>query len=296
MDSLAKSKEKDVLLLWQGLGYYSRVLHLREIAIKLGRIDWPLDLQGWLALPGIGRTTAGGILSTAWDRPFPILDGNVQRLLSRLIASPSSPKRSLPFLWKLSEALLYQKRPRDFNQALMDLGSQICTPPNPRCELCPWSDYCLAYSLTKQRDYPIKMIKKSLPFQVIGLGVLVNENSEVLIDQRLQNGSLGGLWEFPGGKQKSGEPIVETIARELMEEMDISVEVGDELITLDHAFSHVRLRFVVHFCRLISGKPKPLACEKLQWVALADLYKYPFPAANQRMISALLKHFRLGSN
>ena len=129
---------------------------------------------------------------------------------------------------------------------------------------------------------------KPLPFQVIGVGVVVNAAGEVLIDQRLEEGLLGGMWEFPGGKQEQGETIESCIARELMEELGIVVTVGAELITVDHAYSHKKLRFVVHFCKLVSGMPQPLASQQVRWVRPDDLGNYAFPSANARIIEALL--------
>jgi A/G-specific adenine glycosylase len=126
-----------------------------------------------------------------------------------------------------------------------------------------------------------------MPFQVIGVGVVLDGAGRVLIDQRLEEGLLGGLWEFPGGKQEEGEPIAATIARELAEELAIEVEVGEQLIVLDHAYSHKKLRFVVHLCRWLGGEPQPLACQQVLWVEPAGLDAYPFPAANARIIAAL---------
>ena len=130
--------------------------------------------------------------------------------------------------------------------------------------------------------------RKSLPFQVIGIGVVINAAGEVLIDQRLEEGLLGGMWEFPGGKQEPGEAIEACVARELMEELGIVVSVGEALITVDHAYSHKKLQFVVHLCRWISGDPTPNASQQVRWVRPEQLKDYPFPAANARIIEALL--------
>ena len=133
---------------------------------------------------------------------------------------------------------------------------------------------------------------RSLPFSVIGVGVVLNKAGEVLIDQRLNEGLLGGLWEFPGGKQEPEEVITDTIARELREELAIEVAVDQELITVDHAYSHKKLRFIVHLCRWVSGEPQPLASQQVLWVKPEELGKYPFPAANARIIEALHGHFK----
>lgn len=302
LEVLAAAEEHDVLLLWQGLGYYSRARRLlagarqmqEQITAQAAAPDasadpaaWPQDLESWLALPGIGRSTAGSILSSAFNQPYAILDGNVKRVLARLSASPRPPARDLAGLWKQSELLLDPQRPREFNQALMDLGATVCTPRQPRCGDCPWQAHCAAYAAGNPADYPVKDAPRELPFQVIGVGVVLNEAGEVLIDQRLNEGLLGGLWEFPGGKQEPGEAIEATIRRELEEELAIVVEVGEELITLEHAYSHKRLRFVVHLCRWLSGDPQPLAAQQVRWVEPGLLGEFPFPAANARIIAAL---------
>ena len=308
LELLAETSEQQVLLLWQGLGYYSRArrLHaasrllLAELRRHQGDVndstpfsEWPFDLETWLALPGIGRSTAGGILSSAFNSPLAILDGNVRRVLARLHAHPEPPMRAQAQFWAWSEGLIdaVPGLSRDLNQALMDLGATVCTPRRPSCELCPWDAHCAAYASGSPQQYPVKEAPRDIPFQVIGVGVVLNDAGEVLIDQRLNEGLLGGLWEFPGGKQEPDEAITHTIRRELLEEMAIEVSVDDKLITVDHAYSHKKLRFEVHLCRWISGDPQPLASQQVRWVKLSDLAKYPFPAANVRIIAALLERF-----
>jgi A/G-specific adenine glycosylase len=291
LSALAAVELQQVLLLWQGLGYYSRARRLRQAAQRMLERDpadpWPRHLEEWLALPGIGRSTAGSLHSSVLDQPAPILDGNVRRVLARLLARPLPPARDLASLWRIRELLLDRLRPRAFNQALMDLGAGVCTPRRPRCPECPWNNHCAAYAAGDPSRYPVKDSPRVVPFQVIGVGVVFDPSGRVLIDQRLDEGLLGGLWEFPGGKQEADEPIAATILRELREELAIEVEVGEELISLEHAYSHKRLRFVVHLCRWLSGEPQPLASQQVRWVHPAELEAYPFPAANGRIIAAL---------
>ncbi len=307
LGALAAADEQPVLLLWQGLGYYSRARRLLQAARQLlsgpckdrkpdrkpaapdlgGFGLWPPTLALWQALPGLGRSTAASILSSAFDQPEAILDGNVKRVLARLIAAPVPPARQLAGFWRLSETLLDRRQPRSFNQAVMDLGATVCTPRNPRCGDCPWRGWCAAYAAGDPARYPVKEAPRSVPFQVIGVGVVFDNAGRVLIDQRLEEGLLGGLWEFPGGKQEEGEAITATIERELAEELAIAVEVGEELIVIEHAYSHKRLQFVVHLCRWLAGEPQPLASQQVRWVEPAELDAYPFPAANARIIAAL---------
>jgi A/G-specific adenine glycosylase len=292
LEALAAAPEREALLLWQGLGYYVRARRLleggRRLLAQAGGADpWPRQRAGWEALPGMGRSTAASLVSTCFDQPEAILDGNVRRVLARLTASADPPARRLARFWRWSETLLDPGRPRDFNQALMDLGAGVCTPRNPACDACPWQRSCAAYAAGDPARWPVKESPRPLPFQVIGVGVVLDGAGRVLIDQRLDEGLLGGLWEFPGGKQEPGEAIAATIERELMEELAITVAVGEELITLEHAYSHKRLRFVVHLCEHLAGEPRPLACQQVRWVAVAELEGYPFPAANARIIAAL---------
>ena len=288
VEALALASLEDVRLQWQGLGYYSRARRLHEAAQRLVGGPWPRSLEEWMALPGIGRTTAGSILSSAFNAPLPILDGNVKRVLARLMAHPRPPARDDALFWSWSEALLDPLRPRDTNQALMDLGATLCTPRQADCHRCPWQSHCAAYASGDPCRWPVTDASKPLPFQVIGVGVVLNAAGEVLIDQRLEEGLLGGMWEFPGGKQEQGETIETCIARELKEELGIAVTVGAELITVDHAYSHKKLRFVVHLCDWVSGEPQPLASQQVRWVRPDQLKEFAFPAANARIIEALL--------
>ena len=289
VDALAAASLEQVRLQWQGLGYYSRARRLHAAAQRLAQGPWPRDLDSWMGLPGIGRTTAGSILSSGFNAPLAILDGNVKRVLARLHAHPRPPAREQVLFWQWSEVLLDPARPRDFNQALMDLGATVCTPRNPDCDRCPWMSSCAAYASGDPTRWPMTDGSKPLPFQQIGVGVVLNAQGLVLIDQRMEEGLLGGMWEFPGGKQESGESIETCIKRELMEELGIVVSVGEELITVDHAYSHKKLRFVVHLCAWVSGDPQPLASQQVRWVAPDQLNTFAFPAANTRMIEALLR-------
>ncbi len=302
---VAKADLQDILRLWQGLGYYSRARRLHKSSkILLDLIglsasgnptSWPRQLEIWLTLPGIGRSTAGSILSSAFDIPAPILDGNVKRVLARLSACPIPPIKNMTGFWALSEQLLDRSAPRSFNQALMDLGSIVCTPRNPNCCCCPWKEHCIAYSSQTTTKFPVKVAKKTMSLEAIGVGLVFNDLGEVLIDQRLNDGLLGGLWEFPGGKQEKGETIELTISRELREELGIEVEVCNQLIALDHSYSHRKLHISVYFCKLTSGEPQALASQEIRWVHPSKLSQYPFPAANSKIIEALLLHLGLSN-
>ena len=290
IEQLATADLQQVLKVWEGLGYYSRARNLHRAAQKIvheyGGV-FPTTLEGVLALPGIGRTTAGGILSAAFNQPVAILDGNVKRVLTRLVALPVPPTKATKQLWQISEAVLDRKHPREFNQALMDLGATVCTPKNLACDKCPWSAHCQAYSIGIQSQLPMRETASPLPHKTIGVAVIWDEQRRILIDRRRPEGLLGGLWEFPGGKIEPGETIEECIKREIQEELAIDIEVGDRLITIDHAYSHFRVTLTVHHCRHLSGVPQPLECDEIRWVTLQEIDQFPFPKANTQIIAAL---------
>ena len=171
----------------------------------------------------------------------------------------------------------------------MDLGAIICTPQKPNCFLCPLQNFCIAFTKYDPVDFPKKEMTKIKPLQEIGIGLVFNKNGELLIDQRLESSSMGGMWEFPGGKKNSEESIEKTIERELNEEIGIVVKVGAKLLSFEHSYTHKKLYFTVHICKWISGDPKPLASQKLLWVPPERLFEFPFPAANTKIISELQK-------
>ncbi|HEY9627516.1 MAG TPA: A/G-specific adenine glycosylase [Coleofasciculaceae cyanobacterium] len=290
--ALAAADQQQVLKLWQGLGYYARARNLHraaQVIVEEFNGEFPADLSGALSLPGIGRTTAGGILSAAFQLPLPILDGNVKRVLARLTALAVPPNKALNSLWQISTDLLDTQNPHAFNQALMDLGATVCTPKNPSCLLCPWQPYCRAFQLNQQTQIPMTETRSPLPHKQIGVAVIWNEQGNILIDRRPQAGLLGGLWEFPGGKIEPGETVEDCIKREIREELGIEITVGDRLITIAHAYTHFRVTLNVHHCRYLSGEPRPIACDEVRWVTLAELEQFPFPAANVQIIQALQK-------
>jgi A/G-specific adenine glycosylase len=290
--SLARSPLHRVLKRWEGLGYYARARNLRELAKTVvnryhGRL--PSTFDELKALPGIGRYTAGAILSIAFQKPYPLVDGNVARVFSRYIgirqdiALPKTRAR----LWRLAEKLVPPKRPGDYNQALMELGATICTPRAPDCPRCPLRTDCRANRSGIQELLPVKKRKPVTPHFHIGAGVIWHRG-KILISQRPLKGLLGGLWEFPGGKQERGESIKEAIRREIKEELGISVVVGQKMAEVDHAYSHFKITLHAHHCVYCSGKVQALGVKDWRWVRPQELKKFAFPAADQPIIQILI--------
>jgi A/G-specific adenine glycosylase len=292
VETLAKASLDEVLKLWEGLGYYARARHLHAAARKVmseyeGRI--PNTLKGLLSLPGIGRYTAGAVLSIAQGQDAPALDGNARRVLSRLFAIGEDVTRGKGQhqLWQLVEAMLPRGQAADFNQALMDLGATICTPQTPLCGTCPLADGCQAHALGQEAQFPVRRRRSRPPHYDVTAGVIWNERGRFLIAQRLPEGLLGGLWEFPGGKQESGESLEDCLQRELAEELGIEVYVGEPLAVVQHAYTHFRITLHAFHCRLTGGQPRALGCAGWEWIELDEVDRFAFSAADRKIIAAL---------
>ena len=291
VERLARARLDTVLKLWEGLGYYSRARNLhraaQEIVVRFGG-HLPSSRDELLTLPGIGRYTAGAIASIAFDRPAPLVDGNVTRVLCRIFRVKGNPKDAAnqKRIWSIAENLVPAGHAGQFNQALMELGSEICLPRHPRCDDCPVNELCEARRHGEQDALPTRVPKKRLPFYTVVVGVIYRDG-RILIDQRKPEGLLGGLWEFPGGKQRRGESLETALRREIREELAITVRVGRPLAVVDHSYSHFRVRIHAFECTCVSGTPHCIACADFKWVRPGDLGRYAFPAANKKIIAIL---------
>ncbi len=293
--ALAAARLDDVMKAWEGLGYYARCRNLHRAVIKVvaehdGRV--PDTFEAVHALPGVGRSTAGAILTFGHGQRWPLLDGNVKRVLTRVydvdeVVTKAAVERSL---WEKSQALLEEAEDAwTHNQAVMELGARVCTPRDPNCDVCPLAAGCQARAAGTQRERPVKKARKPLPHYDIGVGVVARDDGRVLVQLRPPKGLLGGLWEFPGGKREPGEPIETTVARELREELGIEVEVGAAIRAVDHRYSHFEITLHAHHCRLVKGTPRPLEAVELRWLPISELDSLAFPKANRVILEALLR-------
>jgi A/G-specific adenine glycosylase len=280
LEDLARASEQDVLALWEGLGYYSRARNLhraaRQAVDELGGA-LPHSAAELRRLPGVGRYTAGAIASIAFGEDAAALDGNIRRVLARVFnlelpaRSPEGERR----LWALAEAHLPTRQAGDYNQALMDLGATICTPRRPDCPRCPINDLCEARRLGVQEQRPVEQKKAPTPHYVVTAAV-IQCDEQVLIAQRPSEGLLGGLWEFPGGKQQPGEDLPACLQREIREELDADVCVGPQVGVYRHAYTHFRVTLHAFHCALRHGaSPRPVQPQALRWVRLEELTDYP---------------------
>jgi A/G-specific adenine glycosylase len=291
---LSEAGRQQVLKLWEGLGYYSRARNMHAAAKTVAsELDgqFPDSYDELLKLKGIGPYTAAAISSIAYGEKRAVVDGNVLRVLSRVYGIKDdirlgSVKNEIQ---KLADAAIPEDHPGDFNQAVMELGATICSPKNPSCDRCPLSTECYAYNSVQTDIIPYKSSSKKIPHHQIGVGMITDEHGNLLIALRPDHVMLGGLWEFPGGKQKSDESIKETVARELKEELSVEVVVKEKFMELKHAYSHFKITLHAFWCTIEKGVPRPNTSNDLKWVSLSEIQQYPFPKANKLLIEKLQK-------
>jgi A/G-specific adenine glycosylase len=278
---LAKADLSKVLRLWEGLGYYSRARNLlRASQIVSNHLNGkiPDNLTDLLALPGIGRYTAGAILSIAFNKPAPILDGNVKRVLSRLFAIPGNPARGKTegLLWRLSESLIPKGYASSFNQGLMDLGAMTCTPKEPQCSKCPLRDLCTGRASGDPERFPTKTLKKKIP-QIEAISAVIRENGKVLLKQRPSEGLLGGLWEFPNWPLEEKKGVKEYLRDKAKSGLGLKVKGEEPIGSFQQTFSHFKLTLHVFYCQYLNGKANG------KWVPIQNLHLFPMSRIHRRI-------------
>jgi len=272
---LAEASLDEVLHLWQGLGYYSRARNLHQCAKKIvtdfGGI-FPSDEKMLKTLPGIGDYTAAAIGAIAFDRPTVVMDGNIERIMARLFLVKEPLPQSKPILKQYAKTIASEKNPGDYAQALMDLGSSICTPKSPLCKQCPIAIHCKAFHHHPE-EYPKKQPKKVTPKKYAGLFWVEDQNGNVLIERRPEKGLLGGLMGFPTSPWEELEQDVLKFAP-----VKAEWEVVEGIIT--HTFTHFHLTFSILKARVQNPK------EGL-WVSKKDLVHHAFPTLMQKVIQRM---------
>lgn len=233
---LADAHIDEVLHLWTGLGYYARARNLHKAAQQIRdqfNGEFPTDFDDVLALSGVGRSTAGAILSSVLNAPHPILDGNVKRVLSRAFAVEgwSGEKSVENKLWQLTASVTPNSQVADFNQAMMDLGAMVCTRSKPKCSLCPLANLCEANRLEAWDKFPVKKPKKILPERQAYF-LIIKAGNKILLEQREAKGLWGGLYVFPQFED------LDTLKRSLAEQ---NLQISQQLIAFRHTFSHFHL-------------------------------------------------------
>ena len=292
--ALAEAEQQQVMKAWEGLGYYSRARNLHAAAKMIvedfdGKL--PEDYDEIIKLKGIGPYTAAAITSIAFGKPNAVVDGNVIRVITRYfgIENDVRSSKTTKQVQQHVDGLISADQPADFNQGMMEIGSTVCKPTKPDCLVCPISFDCVANKTAKTDTIPYKSPAKKKPHKHIGVGIIEREDGKVLIALRPENVMLGGLWEFPGGKQEEGESIKQTVERELKEELGVEVAAYKEFMKLKHVYSHFSITMHAFMCRLVSGEPSAKSSQEIRWVEISELEQFPFPKANKKLTEKLME-------
>jgi len=281
---LADADIDDVLKAWEGLGYYSRARNLHAAARIVrerhaGRM--PEDADGLRALPGIGDYTAGAIASIVHGHTEPAVDGNVRRVMSRLLDRNIEGKA----LRDATAALVPETRPGDFNQALMELGATICTPRSPDCGACPVTGHCHAYRNGTQADRPVPKQKQEVPVIVVGAAVLRDRKGRILLTRRPDTGLLAGMWELPSRAAINGaapEDAALEAARAVTRSEDVALRSDEPTALVRHVFSH---RVEVYHAFDIEHAVTVRATQRRAWYEPARRDEFALPRAQQRLLT-----------
>jgi A/G-specific adenine glycosylase len=281
VQALARAEADDVLRLWQGLGYYTRARNLqraaRFVSEKYAGL-LPHTASALRELPGIGEYTAGAIASIAFGQRVPAIDGNAHRVFSRLLDVSAL---SIAQIHTAVRSIVPRKRPGDFNQAVMELGSSICRPKNPRCAVCPVARLCRAYARGTHLSPRSRKRASAGPLFELGTAVVLDARQRMLICRRPEHGLLAGMWEFPGVTIRAGETARAAACRAArLHHLTVPARAGAPLGSIPHVFSHRRETYHAFRFDLDASGP---AAVRGEWAAWGELSGFAMPAAQRRI-------------
>jgi len=249
----------------------------------------PTKREVFRSLPGIGDYIANAVMSIAFDQPWAVVDGNVKRVLARLfrLNDPVNRSSAHPRFQAIADHLLNRSDPSAHNQAVMELGALICAPRNPTCNTCPLADYCRACREAVVDRYPMREKKAAIPEHAMVAGV-VHKRGKILLVRRPDEGFLGGLWEFPGGRRQTSEKAPRACRRTVQDMAGLKVAVGEPITRVRHAYTHFKITLEVLACRWESGKVRLNGPAAFRWVRLSDLQNFPLPGAVKKVLPHLV--------
>jgi len=285
--ALAKARLEDVLQLWSGLGYYRRAKHLHEAArliVERHRGRFPRSLEEAVALPGLGRYSAGAVLSIAYGLDLPVVDGNVMRVFSRLVASERDPRSTegQKVLWKLAEWLLPQGRAGDFNQALMELGARICTPKAPDCPRCPLAAECRAQKTGKPERYPVRSARKPTRICYQACAVIAR-NGKVLLEYDTRGRWYRDLWHLPFFELRSERLAEKSLREQVRQRFGLEVELAGRILKNQFTVTVHRVTQVALRCNVRAGRVSAQAGRRTKWVTPGALQRTPLPSSQKEI-------------
>jgi A/G-specific adenine glycosylase len=288
VEALAAAPSEAVMQAWAGLGYYSRARNLHACAKAVAqehRGRFPDTEEGLRALPGIGAYTAGAVAAIAFDRPAAAVDGNVERVVTRLFAIADELPGAKPLIRERVLALLPTGRPGDFAQALMDLGATICTPRSPACALCPWREPCRARAAGLQESFPRKGAKKTGRTRYGAAFVARRADGAVLLRTRPEKGLLGGMAEVPGS-----DWAADYVLAEALRDQPLAARWRRLPAPVRHVFTHFPLELTIFVAELPAGTPAP---QGMRFTPPGRLKEEAFPSVFLKVLEAGLEALAL---
>lgn len=283
--SLAEADIDAVLEVWEGLGYYARARNLHRASRIVAEAGFPTTSDTWRELPGVGEYTAAAVASILHDEPVAAIDGNVNRVISRVFAI-TDIYGSADFRRAVRghvTQLLDASQPGDFNEAMMDLGATVCTPRAPSCTSCPLSWACEAYGREMSEAFPIRSPKKPTPLVHEVVVIAVRDGTDVLIRRRPTDGLLGGLWELPGVPRDENDPSA-ALSEHVLREAGVALCVHEQVASVRHAYSHFKVSIVAYGATL-SNTRTPALPEHWRWLSLSESDAVGMPRAHRRLLS-----------
>ena len=281
IDQLASAPIDSVLQLWSGLGYYARARNLHKTAMIVNEQGglFPNDLELLMDLPGIGRSTAGAILSIAFNNSHPILDGNVRRVLARYhaISGWTGNSKVSNKLWEISARYTPLQRSADYTQAMMDLGATLCNRSKPRCNDCPINSSCLAKIENKVNELPTPKPKKVLPVKEIVFLILINNQQQFFLQKRPASGIWGGLWSFP---EFNSLAEIEAWCME----NNLLVESVNQLNEQRHTFSHYHLDYTPIIVKTDNLINNVMEANQSIWYKAEQIQKLGLPTPVKKLL------------
>jgi A/G-specific adenine glycosylase len=290
---LARAHEDAVLAAWSGLGYYARARNLHRAAQRIEKTHaghFPDRFEAILALPGVGRSTAGAIAVFAFGQRFPILDGNVKRVLARCFGVEGYPgdKAVSDRLWQLTEVLLPRRQVAAYTQGLMDLGAQVCKRSRPACSACPLVDQCVARRDGREGELPSPRPKKARP-QRSTVMLILRHGDDILLEKRPAPGIWGGLWSFPESD------AVECAAGISRRHYGVELQDARELAPIEHGFTHFSLRIVPLLCS-VARRRERLEAPGRVWLSIEDAAAHAIPVPVRTLLEQLQRVRRTPGN
>ena len=283
LEHLNRASLEWVLTLWSGLGYYQRPKNLKRatrIIFQKHQGKIPRKFEILRSLPGIGDYTAGALMSIAFHRPIPALDGNARRVLKRIFNIGKERE-----LRECAELLVSRSRPGQFNQALMDLGATICRVRDPRCSQCPLAQVCIVRAsgrIDARLTSPAKRTSQIIEWPL----AIIRRDARILVRRRTGRGILNGLWEVPGGERKKRESLKASLLRhlgELGDRVNSSSLIGE----IRHSITYRRIRAPLFLCNLSHSGELPLSQSEWRWLSTHRLHQYPLSSLSLKAVKIL---------